>query len=29
MASKPPLAITHAPGFMFITDVPDSVYRQP
>ncbi len=29
MASKPPFAITHAPGFMFITDVPDSVYRQP
>ncbi|MEP6666985.1 MAG: putative hydro-lyase [Nocardioidaceae bacterium] len=29
MASKPPFAITHAPGFMFVTDVPDSVYRQP
>lgn len=28
MASKPPFAITHAPGFMFVTDVPDSVYRQ-
>lgn len=28
MASKPPFAITHAPGFMFITDVPDSHYRQ-
>jgi uncharacterized protein YcsI (UPF0317 family) len=29
MASKPPLAITHAPGYMFVTDVPDAVYRQP
>ncbi|MGI9157951.1 MAG: putative hydro-lyase [Marmoricola sp.] len=29
MASKPPFAITHAPGFMFVTDVPDVVYRQP
>jgi uncharacterized protein YcsI (UPF0317 family) len=29
MASKPPFAITHAPGHMFITDVPDSVYRRP
>ena len=29
MTSKPPFAITHAPGHMFITDVPDSVYRQP
>ena len=29
MASKPPFAITHAPGFMFVTDVPDAVYRQP
>jgi uncharacterized protein YcsI (UPF0317 family) len=28
MASRPPFAITHAPGHMFITDVPDSVYRQ-
>lgn len=28
MASKPPFAITHAPGFMFVTDVPDSAYRQ-
>jgi uncharacterized protein YcsI (UPF0317 family) len=28
MASKPPFAITHAPGFMFVTDVPDSTYRQ-
>jgi uncharacterized protein YcsI (UPF0317 family) len=28
MASKPPFAITHAPGHMFVTDVPDSVYRQ-
>lgn len=29
MASRPPFAITHAPGHMFVTDVPDSVYRQP
>ena len=29
MASKPPFAITHAPGHMFITDVPDAAYRQP
>jgi uncharacterized protein YcsI (UPF0317 family) len=28
MASRPPFAITHAPGYMFVTDVPDSVYRQ-
>lgn len=27
MASKPPFAITHAPGHMFITDAPDSAYR--
>ncbi len=27
MASRPPLAITHAPGHMFITDVPDTDYR--
>lgn len=27
MASKVPFAITHAPGHMFITDVPDSTYR--
>lgn len=26
MASKPPFAVTHAPGYMFITDVPDAVY---
>lgn len=26
MASKPPFALTHAPGHMFVTDVPDSVY---
>jgi len=25
MASKPPFAITHAPGFMFVTDVPDTL----
>jgi uncharacterized protein YcsI (UPF0317 family) len=29
MASRPPFAITHAPGHMFITDVPDVAYRQP
>ena len=23
MASKPPFALTHAPGYMFVTDVPD------
>lgn len=28
IASKPPFAITHAPGNMFVTDVPDAVYRQ-
>ena len=28
MASRPPFAITHAPGYMFITDVPDATYRQ-
>lgn len=27
MASRPPFAITHAPGHMFVTDVPDEVYR--
>lgn len=27
MASKPPFAITHAPGHMFITDVSDAAYR--
>jgi uncharacterized protein YcsI (UPF0317 family) len=27
MASKPPFAITHAPGHMFVTDVPDTAYR--
>jgi uncharacterized protein YcsI (UPF0317 family) len=29
LASRPPLAITHAPGHMFVTDVPDAVYRLP
>jgi uncharacterized protein YcsI (UPF0317 family) len=29
MASRPPFAITHAPGHMFITDVPDVAYRSP
>jgi uncharacterized protein YcsI (UPF0317 family) len=29
IASKPPLAITHAPGYMLITDVADSDYRIP
>jgi uncharacterized protein YcsI (UPF0317 family) len=28
MASGPPFAITHAPGHMFVTDVPDAAYRQ-
>jgi uncharacterized protein YcsI (UPF0317 family) len=27
MAARPPLAITHAPGHMFITDVPDTEYQ--
>jgi uncharacterized protein YcsI (UPF0317 family) len=27
MASRPPFAITHAPGHMFITDVPDANHR--
>jgi uncharacterized protein YcsI (UPF0317 family) len=27
MASKPPFAITHAPGHMFVTDVRDETYR--
>lgn len=26
MTSKPPFAITHAPGHMFITDTPDHTY---
>ena len=29
MASRPPFAITHAPGHMLVTDVPDEVYRLP
>lgn len=29
LASRPPLAITHAPGHMFVTDFPDAVYRLP
>ena len=29
MASAPPFAITHAPGHMLVTDVPDGVYRLP
>jgi uncharacterized protein YcsI (UPF0317 family) len=29
MASRPPFAITHAPGHMFVTDVPDDAYRLP
>jgi uncharacterized protein YcsI (UPF0317 family) len=29
MASRPPFAITHAPGHMFVTDVAEDVYRQP
>ena len=28
-ASRPPFAITHAPGHMFVTDVPDATYRLP
>ncbi len=28
-ASRPPFAITHAPGHMFVTDVPDADYRLP
>ena len=28
MASNAPFAITHAPGFMLVTDVPDSSFRQ-
>jgi uncharacterized protein YcsI (UPF0317 family) len=27
MASRPPFAITHAPGHMLVTDVPDAEYR--
>ena len=26
MESRPPFAVTHAPGYMFITDVPDAEY---
>ncbi|MEN3271080.1 putative hydro-lyase [Pseudonocardia sp.] len=26
MTSRPPFAITHAPGYMFVTDVPDHTY---
>ncbi|HEX2177323.1 MAG TPA: putative hydro-lyase [Nocardioidaceae bacterium] len=29
MASRPPFALTHAPGHMFITDAADTEYRQP
>ncbi|MDR7161003.1 putative hydro-lyase [Arthrobacter sp. BE255] len=29
MASRPAFAISHAPGYMFITDVPESSYREP
>ncbi|MGD8201262.1 putative hydro-lyase [Ornithinimicrobium sp. W1679] len=29
MASRPPFAITHAPGHMFVTDVPDREHRLP
>jgi uncharacterized protein YcsI (UPF0317 family) len=29
MASRPPFAITRAPGYVFVTDVPDAAYRQP
>lgn len=27
MASRPPFAITHQPGHMFVTDIPDTEYR--
>ena len=27
MASRPPFAVTHAPGHMFVTDVPDRAYE--
>lgn len=27
MASKPPFAITHAPGYMFVTDIPDTHWQ--
>jgi uncharacterized protein YcsI (UPF0317 family) len=27
MASGVPFAVTHAPGYMFITDMPDSSYH--
>lgn len=27
MASRPPFAITHAPGYMFVTDKLDSEFR--
>ena len=29
MASRPPFAITHAPGHVFVTDVPDAAHRRP
>jgi uncharacterized protein YcsI (UPF0317 family) len=29
VASRPPFAITHAPGHMFVTDVEDAEYRRP
>src|SRR5206468_10947851 len=28
MESRPPFALTYAPGHMFVTDVPDAAYRQ-
>jgi uncharacterized protein YcsI (UPF0317 family) len=27
MASRVPFAITHAPGHMFVTDIPDRTWR--
>jgi len=27
MASRPPFAITHAPGYMFVTDIPDTHWQ--
>ena len=29
MESRPPLAITHAPGHMLITDLPDRMFQVP
>ena len=29
MTSRPPFAITRAPGHVVVTDAPDAAYRQP